>query len=143
MGRKPIKRRNSEFHRLQKEVYWAYMNNCLRKHLNFPVTMAEFIPFTTQNCYYCGREPSNTMQKLKHSDEILLYQGVDRKSNVRGYVLDNLVPCCHPCNSIKGNHLTYDEMIQLAPLLRKLREDRIRLVQEQQVPLPTTNPSQK
>jgi hypothetical protein len=36
--------------------------------------------------------------------------GLDRKDNTRGYELDNVVPCCYDCNTMKGKFLTYEEM---------------------------------
>lgn len=35
--------------------------------------------------------------------------GLDRVDNARPYTAENVVPCCGPCNSIKGEHLNYLE----------------------------------
>ena len=40
-----------------------------------------------------------------------IYNGVDRKDNNLGYTIDNCVPCCHRCNSMKSN-LSYQNFIQ-------------------------------
>lgn len=37
--------------------------------------------------------------------------GVDRKDNTLGYTLHNSIACCGRCNRIKGDNLTYDEMV--------------------------------
>ena len=37
--------------------------------------------------------------------------GIDRKDSSAGYTVDNVVPCCHRCNTMKGALLTYDEMM--------------------------------
>ncbi len=36
--------------------------------------------------------------------------GLDRIDNNQGYVIDNVVPCCEACNSIKGKYLSKVEM---------------------------------
>jgi hypothetical protein len=36
--------------------------------------------------------------------------GLDRKDNALGYTLENSVPCCTRCNTMKGSLLTYEEM---------------------------------
>lgn len=34
---------------------------------------------------------------------------LDRVDTSLPYTLENVVPCCHSCNSIKGEHLSYEE----------------------------------
>jgi hypothetical protein len=63
-----------------------------RARKNFPndnmISKDEFINITTKECYYCGREGPN---------------GIDRIDNEIGYQSDNCVPCCKHCNYVKGN----------------------------------------
>ena len=42
---------------------------------------------------------------------------VDRKNNSLGYTMDNCVPACRRCNTIKNDHCSYDEMIKVATLM--------------------------
>lgn len=44
---------------------------------------------------------------------------IDRKENDRGYVEDNVVPCCFNCNRIKGSFFSSDEMKFIADNLIK------------------------
>lgn len=37
--------------------------------------------------------------------------GLDRVDNSRGYSMDNVLPCCKNCNRIKGDILSYEEMV--------------------------------
>lgn len=43
-----------------------------------------------EKCYYCNEKDHNKLN------------GIDRKNNECGYTLANSVPCCIPCNMIKG-----------------------------------------
>ena len=51
--------------------------------------------------------------------------GLDRISNVVGHTCYNVVPCCRQCNRIKGNDISYEEMMVLSPALRKIRSERV------------------
>lgn len=60
-------------------------------------------------CHYCGEVASNYMihnsnhkGKVYTSNGGLAYNGLDRVDNTKGYILDNVVPCCKYCNSAKG-----------------------------------------
>ena len=46
--------------------------------------------------------------------------GVDRMDNSRSYELANLIPCCPPCNHVKGHLLTYEEIRAIGPNLRSI-----------------------
>lgn len=59
----------------------------LRKH-SFELSFDYFLSLITSGCYYCGA--------------IENFVGVDRLDNTRGYTPDNVVPCCFPCNGMKG-----------------------------------------
>ena len=50
--------------------------------------------------------------------------GLDRKDNNVGYVLDNVVPCCTRCNTIKSDYWSYEEMLEIGSLMKSLRHKR-------------------
>lgn len=49
---------------------------------------------------------------------------LDRLDNAKGYVVGNVVPCCGPCNSIRGKYLTPEEMKVAMAAVMKLRSTR-------------------
>lgn len=55
--------------------------------------------------------------------------GVDRRDNAKPYALDNLVPCCAPCNGIKSGLLTESEMETLGPVLAGIWQARLASLQ--------------
>ncbi len=93
------------------KVYKGYVGNCRTRNIFFGIPRDLFDALILMNCHYCGRPPANVMEGY-------WYSGLDRKDNERGYLVKNVVPCCHPCNSIKGNNLTYDEMLKVGKILR-------------------------
>jgi len=61
---------------------------------------------TEQPCHYCGMPPL----QVSHPTECngaYIHNGLDRVDNKKGYVIDNVVPCCKQCNRAK-NTLTVD-----------------------------------
>ena len=74
------------------------------------ISFEEYYQLLRQGCFYSGKSLS---------DETGI--GLDRIDNSKGYTLDNVLPCCGECNSIRGNKLTVDEMqyAMLAVLMRR------------------------
>lgn len=62
-------------------------------------------------CAYCSAAPAATGH------------GVDRKDSKRGYTLDNVVTACDPCNRIKGDLLTFDQMKVIGRIIRRWRRE--------------------
>lgn len=94
------------------QLFNTYKNNAKLRNYNFELSLDEFSKITKDNCYYCGIEPeqeliiSNVM-----GDRVLLYNGVDRIDNNKGYVIDNIVAACGACNIAKKD-LSFDEFIK-------------------------------
>lgn len=62
---------------------------------------------TKQNCFYCGVEPAQTSRSPQYNG-MYTYNGLDRIDNTRGYLIENVIPCCGCCNVAKNN-LTLEE----------------------------------
>lgn len=94
--------------RTRKVLKWLWKNyarNAAKRHtpVLWLISLEEFKVLIALPCTYCGRPPSNQRAGI-------YYTGIDRKNNLRDYTLDNCVPCCKQCNSIKGEHLSFEEM---------------------------------
>jgi len=57
---------------------------------------------TSRPCHYCGIEPIQRIKKASYNGDCI-YNGLDRVDNDRGYLIDNIVPCCGTCNKMKNN----------------------------------------
>jgi len=80
------------------------------RNLEFKLSKQEFKYLTKQDCHYCNIEPKQIFINEKHNGNYT-YNGIDRKDNNRGYIIDNCVPCCFICNRAKNN-LSYNEFIK-------------------------------
>lgn len=65
------------------------------------LTLEQYAALVTQPCHYCGGALSRTGH------------GLDRKEPGGPYSIENVVPCCAHCNSVKGNNFTYEQMMAL------------------------------
>ena len=79
-------------------VFSSYRQAAHEKNREFELTKKDVEKLIDLDCYYCGCSPSNT--HVCHGHKIT-YQGIDRLNNAKGYVPDNVVPCCIVCNKMK------------------------------------------
>lgn len=117
--------------------YKNHAYNAQRRDLA-PLPYEDWLRLSRMQCAYCAGSPTPRYAYLSASGNMnsgvidiewarlcfTLINGIDRADNSIGYESGNCVPCCTRCNSIKLDQLTYDEMMQLAPTLRLIREQR-------------------
>lgn len=79
------------------------------RNLEISITLEQYSSLMTNSpkCHYC--ENDLNMDILRGKRHCL-----DRKDNNIGYHINNIVPCCFKCNWIKGDKLTYREMLIIA-----------------------------
>lgn len=84
----------------------------MRHHINSRIkasnkevtlTDEDLLSITKADCYYCGSKPSNIIRlKRKWGNIDIIYQGIDRIDSSKGYIPDNVRPCCKHCNFAKS-----------------------------------------
>lgn len=111
----------------ERRILHVYRNNAKRRNIKFTITLEDILGVIYENCLYCGAKPYNVMTTTSGSGKKvnykLLYMGMDRKDNKKGYTPDNIVPCCKRCNRIKSDLFTFEEMLKLSEFLRGLPKD--------------------
>jgi hypothetical protein len=85
---------------LTKPLYSRYKKTASKKDRDFSLTLPEFQRLITSPCFYCGAMPQNKF-KVETYFGSMLYNGVDRVDNQKGYILENCVSCCETCNRAK------------------------------------------
>jgi 5-methylcytosine-specific restriction endonuclease McrA len=73
-------------------------------------------------CNYCGDELTN-YKKNKDSYGEFKYNGIDRIDSSKGYEIDNVVPCCKNCNTMKWD-LDVDDFYKHIKKIIKYYEDK-------------------
>lgn len=84
-----------------------------KRGIEFNLSLDEFISEISKPCVYCN----NLL-----GEKSVTASGLDRKDNNKGYTVDNVCSCCWVCNSIKGEHLSFEEMRETAALILKMRK---------------------
>jgi len=83
---------------LKRKVYGYIKSSAKRRNKEFNLTRKQVATLTQMPCTYCGSPPSNMRTSARGQ---FIYQGLDRVDNERGYVIDNVTPCCKNCNLMK------------------------------------------
>lgn len=89
----------SAFNRL----YTMYINNAKKYKHKFDLDQIIFQMLTSSNCSYCGIKPNNFTNR-PNQKEVYYFNGIDRINTKKGYLINNVTPCCTICNRMKLNH---------------------------------------
>ena len=83
------------------KMVYHMKHNASTRGLDWQLTKEQVRRLTKQPCHYCGTEPSNVSSQ-ERMNGVYIYNGLDRIDNVKGYTIDNVVPCCKICNGAKS-----------------------------------------
>lgn len=83
--------------------YCEYRVNAKSRGHSFLLTVDEFRNIIDNECHYCGGYSTDVNPKSRGN-------GIDRVDSQIGYQLDNCVPCCFICNTMKGSQ-TYNDFL--------------------------------
>lgn len=80
------------------------------KRLECDLTIPWFIDnILLRSCYYCGTSK---------------YIGADRIDNNIGHTKDNIIPCCHVCNTARNNNFSVEEMKLIGETIKNINSQR-------------------
>ncbi len=82
----------------------TYESLARKRGYEFSLTREQFKTLTKQNCFYCGKEPSQILKPRRDNQTLYIYNGIDRRDNTKGYIESNVVACCGICNSMKSSY---------------------------------------
>jgi hypothetical protein len=84
-------------------TYAEYVNSAKKRELEFSLTQDELNNLIFLPCFYCGDSPGTGP-----TDRV----GLDRVDPDKGYIKENVIPCCWTCNRAKSV-LTQEEFFEL------------------------------
>jgi hypothetical protein len=94
-----------------------YRNEALKRNYEFNLSKEEFKKIVELPCYLCKKEKTQyiTYRKTNHT---FYFNGIDRLDNSKGYTVENCLPCCKHCNTLKNGispemiKILYNLMVQ-------------------------------
>ena len=94
-----------------KKTYNTLKRVCKSSNKKLELNFEEWYNLVNQNCYYCGLTPYDkhySYSKKRYSkgidqDNVEIFNGVDRIDSSKGYIKNNVVPCCTMCNRMKSD----------------------------------------
>jgi hypothetical protein len=87
-------------HSARNRVMRWYIRNARSKNRPWALSNEQFTQLTQAACHYCGQPPKQICED-KELNGSYIYNGIDRKDDSQGYVWENVVSCCRPCNWAK------------------------------------------
>lgn len=96
---KECKDKITEYRKNPKSRFEYCVCHAKYRNLEFKLSFEEFMLLWQKPCYYCG----NKIETI----------GLDRVDNLKGYYIDNVIPCCIVCNKQKSTY-TKDDFINHA-----------------------------
>lgn len=72
----------------KKGRYRIYRTGARTRKIDFNLSFDYFLTFWNKPCHYCGSKINGI--------------GLDRINNKKGYIVNNVVPCCIVCNKMKS-----------------------------------------
>jgi hypothetical protein len=101
-------------------VYWSknriyHVSKAVAKKrkMVFTLSVDEYFNVRSLPCHYC----QNVLR-----DDANKGIGLDRIDNSRGYEIDNVLPCCGFCNTIRSDKFSVPEMLEIASFIIKMRK---------------------
>jgi len=83
------------------QIIKDYRISARRRGHEWSMSKEAAIKLFTSNCHYCDSPPSNKSNFGGNGE--VVYNGIDRIDNTKGYTPNNCVACCKQCNYFKGN----------------------------------------
>lgn len=82
------------------------------RNIDFQLTDQDMHKLINSSCSYCGQEQCN---------------GIDRIDSHKGYIIDNVVPCCAMCNRMKSDYTLETFKSHIQKIHKHLNDDNQRI----------------
>lgn len=94
---------------VRNQILDDYKRGASNRGFEWSLSEAQFDTLIVGECFYCGRPPCNR-RKARRMNGDLIFNGIDRLDNNKGYTSDNTVSCCKICNRAKSSLALEDFM---------------------------------
>ena len=102
------------FHISSNGQYARFKNDASKRNIKFELSKDDFIKIVLKNCFYCNSSGNGYYGTGAG--------GIDRVESAQGYSINNCVPCCYTCNSMKLNYLKDDFLKQCIKIVDNINK---------------------
>lgn len=106
-------RTEDSYHNL---IYGECKRSSKYRGIDFNLTKSQHRDIITKPCKYCGQKPF--IRENVRCGIPFPHLGIDRIDNTIGYNIENCVPCCSICNSMKMDHSLEDFYNHIIKIIR-------------------------
>jgi hypothetical protein len=100
------------------EQYRLTKGQAKKRNKDFDLTYEQYKKIVIKDCHYCNAKPYQKYSQVKNSKKIKL-NGIDRINTKIGYTIDNCVPCCGVCNTMKMDKSLDEFLTKIAEIYQK------------------------
>jgi len=102
---------SSKQERSPNALFFEAQRSAKERAIPWSIPLWEYVELRSKSCFYCGGQLNKRGI------------GLDRLENSKGYSVDNVVPCCFDCNSVKGVTLTPQQTLHIMRSVRGARRE--------------------
>jgi hypothetical protein len=84
-------------------IYRQYRGMAKKRGFNFELSKDKVVKLVTSNCSYCNLPPRERIVMISHYPVKFIANGIDRVDSLKSYTIDNCIPCCWDCNTMKND----------------------------------------
>lgn len=109
-------------------LFRSYRSRANARGHEFELSYEELKELIFSDCYLCGSPPSNTYvhDKPTRYSVPVIYSGIDRDDNSKGYVKDNVYPACWKCNRSKADLSLVDFLDHIQKIYNNLLKQAVK-----------------
>lgn len=108
-------RKNRDFNKIRLlRIFSKKKSEARRRGIEFNLNIDDIKNIIDHPCFYCSKYNFNKMKLYdrENGEAVYIeYMGIDRKNSSLPYTLENSVPCCFKCNTIK-NRMTFKDYLE-------------------------------
>lgn len=103
------------------QAYLQYKHKSIRRNIQFELSFEKYKELSSQCCYYCNALPNNKAY-TRSKNGFYINNGIDRVDNSKGYIYNNVVPCCKTCNFNKAD-ISVEMVEKIYEFIRKTKTE--------------------
>ncbi len=101
-GSNPLRLYNNKRSRGKHSLFREFIAKTKHLKKQHNLTEVDFLRLIESPCFYCGLVKDQIYNRRDKEKTFIFYHvGIDRIDSSKDYLLDNCIPCCRTCNTMK------------------------------------------